>query len=73
MDEFCEQKNFAGWFETSAKDNAGIDVAAKFLIQKMLENEHTKPAPDPNIIHPTNKQTSGNQPVVEKSTGCCLK
>jgi Ras-related protein Rab-32 len=32
MDEYCREKGFAGWFETSAKDNINIDDAAKFLV-----------------------------------------
>ena len=32
MDEYCKDKGFAGWFETSAKDNINIDDAAKFLV-----------------------------------------
>ena len=32
MDEYCKEKGFAGWFETSAKDNINIDDAAKFLV-----------------------------------------
>ena len=32
LDEYCKDKGFAGWFETSAKDNINIDDAAKFLV-----------------------------------------
>lgn len=72
MQEFCEQKGFASWFETSAKDNLGIDQAAKFLIQKMLENEHTKPAPDPNIISPgAQKGAAASSTGTEERGGCC--
>lgn len=71
MDEFCEQKGFAGWFECSAKDNVGIDQAAKFLIQKMLENEHTKPASDPNIITPGAQRGAAAATQPEERTGCC--
>lgn len=40
MDEYCEEKNFAGWFETSAKENINIEDAAKFLVNKILQNDH---------------------------------
>jgi Ras-related protein Rab-32 len=33
LDEFCKEKGFAGWFQTSAKDNINIDDAAKFLVK----------------------------------------
>ncbi len=35
MNEFCAEKGFAGWFETSAKENIGIDEAAAFLVNKV--------------------------------------
>jgi small GTP-binding protein len=39
MDKYCEENSFIGWFETSAKENINIDKAAKFLVQKILEND----------------------------------
>jgi Ras-related protein Rab-32 len=41
MNEFCKDKGFIGWFETSAKDNINVDQASKFLISKILEKEST--------------------------------
>ncbi len=35
MDEFCKDKGFIGWFETSAKENIGVDEAAQFLVSKV--------------------------------------
>ena len=35
MNEFCAEKGFSGWFETSAKENIGIDEAAAFLVNKV--------------------------------------
>lgn len=35
MDEYCKEKGFAGWFETSAKENINIEEAAKFLVNKV--------------------------------------
>jgi len=63
MDSYCREYEFQGWFETSAKDNLGIDKGAKFLIQKILENKVTEKPSDPNIISPKNEET--------KETGCC--
>eukprot|EP01088_Endostelium_zonatum_P012735 TRINITY_DN26_c0_g3_i1.p1 TRINITY_DN26_c0_g3~~TRINITY_DN26_c0_g3_i1.p1 ORF type:complete len:222 (+),score=70.96 TRINITY_DN26_c0_g3_i1:140-805(+) len=43
MDKYCEEHGFAGWFETSAKDNVGIDTAAKFLVGQILANDTERP------------------------------
>lgn len=37
MDEYCKEKNFAGWYETSAKENINIEEAAKFLVSKVRD------------------------------------
>jgi len=39
MDEFCKEKGFDAWFETSAKENINIDEAARTLIRKIMEND----------------------------------
>lgn len=39
MDDFCKERGFTGWFETSAKENINIDEAARFLVNKILSNE----------------------------------
>lgn len=36
IDEYCKEKNFAGWFETSAKENINIEEAARFLVNKVI-------------------------------------
>ncbi len=35
MDEFCRDKGFTQWFETSAKENINIDDAARSLVAKV--------------------------------------
>jgi hypothetical protein len=35
MDEFCREKGFAKWFETSAKENINIEEANRFLISEV--------------------------------------
>jgi len=39
MDDYCKESGFAGWFETSAKENINIDEAAKFLVNQIMTNE----------------------------------
>lgn len=39
LDAFCETNGFAGWFETSAKENKHIDDAAKALVNSILEHK----------------------------------
>uniref|UniRef100_A0A7S4HNL6 Ras-related protein Rab n=1 Tax=Vannella robusta TaxID=1487602 RepID=A0A7S4HNL6_9EUKA len=37
IEECCRECGFIGWFETSAKDNKGIDGGMMFLISKIME------------------------------------
>eukprot|EP01118_Nematostelium_gracile_P019145 TRINITY_DN875_c0_g1_i1.p1 TRINITY_DN875_c0_g1~~TRINITY_DN875_c0_g1_i1.p1 ORF type:complete len:216 (+),score=57.43 TRINITY_DN875_c0_g1_i1:124-771(+) len=69
MDQYCKENSFVGWFETSAKENLGIDKAAKFLISKILENKVTEKPVDPKVVKAGNhNQTTENQ---EKKDCAC--
>lgn len=37
MDDFCKEKGFLSWFETSAKENINIDEAARFLVGQVIQ------------------------------------
>jgi Ras-related protein Rab-32 len=65
MDKFCQDNGFIGWFETSAKDNVGIDNAAQFLVKNILDKVvyHDEPPAD-NNIKLSDKQTT------EKKSEC---
>ncbi len=70
MDKYCEEHGFAGWEETSAKDNINIDKAAKFLVGKILENDinrQQQQKKDENIVK------VGHTPEQPKPSngGCC--
>jgi Ras-related protein Rab-32 len=72
MDKFCDDNGFIGWFETSAKDDIGIEDAAKCLVAKILENDtgrgKTKEKGKANVeIGP---QQQGPNPGEQKG-GCC--
>jgi len=36
MDEFCREKGFAKWFETSAKENINTDTSIRFLVSEVI-------------------------------------
>jgi Ras-related protein Rab-32 len=36
MNDFCREKGFIGWFETSAKNNTNIEEANRFLVSKVF-------------------------------------
>lgn len=45
MDEYCKENNFAGWYETSARDNINIEESAKALVgrvRKKIVTRHEK-------------------------------
>eukprot|EP00041_Stephanoeca_diplocostata_P001214 m.19162 g.19162 ORF g.19162 m.19162 type:complete len:213 (+) comp11724_c0_seq1:128-766(+) len=46
MDAYCEEKGFAKWFETSAKENLNINLATETLVQKIIENGQGQLAQD---------------------------
>jgi len=35
MDQFCKEKGFVKWFETSAKQNINIETSTQFLISEV--------------------------------------
>jgi len=39
MAEYCKEKKFTTWFETSAKENINIEEAANALISEILQND----------------------------------
>ena len=42
MDEYCSDKGFINWFETSAKEDINISEAAKYLVQKVYMENYFK-------------------------------
>lgn len=44
MDDYVKEHGFAGWFETSAKENINIEEAARALVNKVsLLHSNSKP------------------------------
>eukprot|EP00794_Sanderia_malayensis_P012063 gene12063-13306_t len=69
MNDYCEDKGFMGWFETSAKNGTNIDEASRFLVHKILENDKA------NNLLPTAEEdtvklgSSSSRHTPEKSGG----
>lgn len=42
MDDYVKEHGFAGWFETSAKENINIEEAARALVNKVTSISHQK-------------------------------
>jgi len=69
LPNYIVENQFAGWFETSAKEDKGIEEAAKFLVEKILENHIVVKEEKRDVI--TIKET---KPVNDQNSGsfsCC--
>ncbi|CAK8671127.1 unnamed protein product [Clavelina lepadiformis] len=66
MDQYCKEKGFVAWYETSAKANINVEEAAKFLVGQMLANDKTYPSRDLDL-----NSLDLNMPLEETKTGCC--
>jgi hypothetical protein len=40
MDDYCQEKGFDKWFETSAKDNLNIETSIRYLIDEVIYYIH---------------------------------
>jgi Ras-related protein Rab-32 len=69
MNEFCQDKGFIGWFETSAKDDINVEQAAKFLVSKILEKEDALKQEEEKQT--TDKLVLGQENIQPKKSRCC--
>ncbi|CAM9470716.1 unnamed protein product [Ectocarpus sp. 12 AP-2014] len=65
---FCDRHGFAGWFETSAKQNINIDEASRFLVEKVLERLPASGQPSGRLGM---KLTGDGNGGGSDSSGCC--
>lgn len=83
MNDYCQQNGFAGWFEVSAKENKNIENAAKFLVEKILENhlemnrqqqQHQQHNPDAFTLDGPGSAGGANGSAAEGvKGGCCSR
>lgn len=81
MNAYCRDNGFAGWFEVSAKENKNIEQAARFLVEKILENhlemnknqqQHEQRNPDAFTLDSTGPGSGGMAAEGAKG-GCCSR
>jgi Ras-related protein Rab-32 len=69
MDRYVEEKEFAGWFETSAKDDSGINEACQFLVKQIIDRDQGTFQRDDDVKKITSK--TDDAPGEKPSGGCC--
>ncbi|XP_018795745.1 PREDICTED: ras and EF-hand domain-containing protein homolog isoform X2 [Bactrocera latifrons] len=70
MDEYVRENGFAGWYETSAKENINIDEAARALVNKILLNDKLISAADLADSEKFNLNSSAEQSSTESKSKC---
>ncbi|CAF1426675.1 unnamed protein product, partial [Didymodactylos carnosus] len=68
MDEFCREKGFCKWFETSAKENINIEASAKYLIDEIMKHQDEitqKPKKADDLVDIEKNRSH------DKKRGCC--
>merc|ERR1712137_53765 len=50
LEEFSQENQFSGWYETSAKDDRGIDFGMMQLIKQIITNLEVQEKPNDNIV-----------------------
>ncbi|XP_027012502.1 ras-related protein Rab-38 [Tachysurus fulvidraco] len=67
LDTFCKENGFAGWFETSAKENTNIESAIRCLVENILTHEKNAVSDsDPDTV-----TLSGNNNTKDRGKARC--
>ncbi|KAK2827173.1 hypothetical protein Q7C36_018099 [Tachysurus vachellii] len=67
LDTFCKENGFAGWFETSAKENTNIEAAIRCLVENILTHEENAVTEsDPHTV-----TLSGNNNTKDRGKARC--
>merc|ERR1712000_115549 len=69
MDKFCQENGFIGWYETSAKDDIGIEDAARKLVEEILQQ--SPQGPKKAQAAKNTVQVGGKQPPPPSNDGGC--
>ncbi len=70
IDDFCEKYGFLTWFNTSAKNDIGIDEGINVLVNKILET-YMKPKKPQNIVNIVNPAISNITNDNGSNGKCC--
>mgnify|MGYP001076453716 CR=1 FL=1 len=57
LDELCERLNFCAWFNTSAKQNQGVESAINFLVENIMKAKAID-IEDPNVAEEPSKESA---------------
>lgn len=71
MEEFCKEKEFLGWFETSAKENINIDEAARFLVNQILKNDQSMNSGEEEVDKDKIQLNKDNEHEGSPKKSCC--
>ena len=69
MNNFCKERGIDGWFETSAKQNKGIEDAIQFMIQICCKINCNKICIEKEIVD----LFEDNEESRVNPKGCCFK
>ena len=70
LNDFCDEHNFIGWFNTSAKENTNVDKAMMYLVQKIM---HALVKDGDDLVHPKNSgivDPSKKRQAAPEESGC---
>ncbi|CAF1035173.1 unnamed protein product [Adineta ricciae] len=69
MNDYCQEKGFIKWFETSAKDNINIENSIKFLIDEIMKHIEVIQSANASKEDIVNPEDQG--PPSTGSKSCC--
>lgn len=69
MNTYCDEKDFIGWYETSAKDDIGINKTINTLLSAILEKQNAIATDSDSVTEEqkVNSQTTQTGPFTVKS------